>query len=78
MFLRCEDAECILKRLKGRKRLIVGNHDGSWMTKVPVMEYFESVYTMLSWKHQLRTYMIHGHIHNSNFPHPHPTKTESP
>ena len=81
MFLRCEEAESILKRLKGRKRIIVGNHDGSWMSKVPVREYFESVdmmletsvanygatmchYPMLSWKHQLRTYMIHGHIHN--------------
>lgn len=81
MFLRCEEAESILKRLKGRKRLVVGNHDGSWMSKVPVKEYFESVdtmletsvanygatmchYPMLSWKHQLRTYMIHGHIHN--------------
>ena len=34
MFFRCADPESILKRLKGRKRLIVGNHDGSWMGKV--------------------------------------------
>ena len=33
MFLRCADPERILKRLKGKKRLIVGNHDGSWMGK---------------------------------------------
>ena len=29
MFFRCADPESILKRLKGKKRLIVGNHDGS-------------------------------------------------
>ena len=33
MFFRSTNAEEILKRLKGKKRLIVGNHDGSWMTK---------------------------------------------
>lgn len=33
MFFRSTNAEGILKRLKGKKRLIVGNHDGSWMTK---------------------------------------------
>ena len=34
MFFRCSDPEFILKRLKGKKWLIVGNHDGSWMDKV--------------------------------------------
>lgn len=29
MFFRCSDPESILKRLKGKKWLIVGNHDGS-------------------------------------------------
>lgn len=33
----------ILKRLKGKKRLIVGNHDGSWMTKFDYARYFFSV-----------------------------------
>ena len=43
MFFRSADPECILKRLKGRKRLIVGNHDGSWMGKVDLSRYFLSV-----------------------------------
>ena len=81
MFFRCDDAENILRRLKGKKRLLVGNHDGSWMTKLDVRNYFESVdtmletsvgeygvtlchYPLLTWRHQKRTYMIHGHIHN--------------
>lgn len=43
MFFRCEDAESILKRLKGKKRLIVGNHDGSWVGKVELGRFFISV-----------------------------------
>ncbi len=43
MFFRCADPESILKRLKGRKRLIVGNHDGFWMGKVDLDRYFLSV-----------------------------------
>jgi calcineurin-like phosphoesterase family protein len=80
LFFRCADPEAILRRLKGRKRLIVGNHDSSWMDKVDLNRYFVSVddllvttdgtrqltlchYPLLSWKHQLKSYMIHGHIH---------------
>ncbi len=47
MFFRCEDPESILKRLKGKKRLILGNHDGSWTGKVDLPKYFVSVDTML-------------------------------
>ena len=43
MFFRCADPESILKQLKGKKRLIVGNHDGSWMGKVDLSHYFLSV-----------------------------------
>lgn len=43
MFFRCEDAESILKRLKGKKRLIVGNHDSSWVGKVELGRFFISV-----------------------------------
>ena len=43
MFFRSVNFEEILKRLKGKKRLIVGNHDGSWMTKADISRYFESV-----------------------------------
>ncbi len=81
MFFRISDAEPVLKRLKGKKRLIVGNHDSSWMKKVDLTRYFESVdtfletsdgqhgltlchYPLLSWNHQRKSYMVHGHIHN--------------
>ena len=47
MFFRCSDAESILKRLRGKKRLIVGNHDGSWMNKVDQCKYFISVDRLL-------------------------------
>ncbi len=40
---RSNDAETIISRLKGKKRLIVGNHDGSWMKKIDLGKYFESV-----------------------------------
>ncbi len=45
MFFRCEPAtvEDILKRLKGKKHLIQGNHDGSWLTKIDASKYFESI-----------------------------------
>lgn len=81
MFFRCGQPEDVLRRLKGRKRLILGNHDGSWTGKVELARYFQSVdkfleisdgkraltlchYPLLSWKHAMRSYMIHGHIHN--------------
>lgn len=43
MFFWSANAESILKRLKGQKRLIVGNHDESWMSKLDVTKYFASV-----------------------------------
>lgn len=81
LFYRCADPEPILQQLKGRKRLIIGNHDSSWMDKVDLSRYFVSVdpfleitdgvrgitlchYPLLTWKHKLRTFMVHGHIHN--------------
>lgn len=81
MFFRCLNAEEILKRLKGKKRLITGNHDSTWMKSVALDKYFLSVnqylettdgqhtitlchYPLLSWNHQRKGYMIHGHIHN--------------
>ena len=47
MFFRSTNAETILQRLKGKKRLIVGNHDGSWMTKFDYARYFVSVDSFL-------------------------------
>ena len=41
------DEALVEKRLNGKKRLLVGNHDGSWMTKVDVSRYFASVDLML-------------------------------
>lgn len=81
MFFRSNNAEKILQRLKGKKRLIIGNHDGSWMTKFDATKYFASIdnylevsidnhlvvmchYPLLTWKHQKKSYMIHGHIHS--------------
>lgn len=81
MFYRCRDVELILKKLRGRKRLIIGNHDSSWMSEIDLGKYFVSVsnmletsdgkhaltlchYPMLSWRHEHRAYMVHGHIHN--------------
>ena len=46
LFFRAAKVEPILKVLKGHKHLIVGNHDSSWMTKVKVSDYFESVQTL--------------------------------
>ena len=63
MFFRCSDPEFILKRLKGKKWLIVGNHDGSWMDKVDLNHYSICHYPLLAWKNAGRTYMVHGHIH---------------
>ena len=43
MFFRCNYAEDILKQLKGKKRLIIGNHDSSWLNKFDVSRYFISI-----------------------------------
>ena len=43
MFYRHGDPESVLKRLKGKKRLITGNHDDSWMKKVDCSKYFLSI-----------------------------------
>ena len=73
--------EELLEKLKGKKHLIIGNHDSYWMKHVNLNKYFQSVnsylettdgqhrlifshYPMLSWNHQRKSYMIHGHIHN--------------
>lgn len=40
-------AEEYLSILKGRKHLIVGNHDRSWMNKVDLTQWFESVSPLL-------------------------------
>lgn len=82
MFFRTLDPEAILSRLKGKKHLILGNHDSQWVGKVDLTHWFESVghfleisdgqrgltlchFPLVTWSHQKRTYMIHGHIHGN-------------
>ena len=43
LFYRHKDPENVLKHLKGKKRLIKGNHDNSWMSKGDFSKYFQSV-----------------------------------
>lgn len=80
MFFRCDNVVDILSRLKGKKWLLLGNHD-TWVKNIDCSRYFANVgtlietsdgqhaltlchYPMLSWKHAQRSYMVHGHIHN--------------
>ena len=46
LFFRAAKVEPILKVLNGRKHLIVGNHDHTWMKKVAASDYFASVQTL--------------------------------
>lgn len=81
MFFRCDYVEEVLRKLKGKKYLITGNHDSSWLRKFDASKYFEDITKFLetsdgqhklvfshrpqvSWDHERRAYMIHGHIHN--------------
>ena len=82
LFYKHKDPEKILKQLKGKKRLIAGNHDSGWLKMLNASRYFLSVdtlaevsdgkhrlvlchYPLMCWKHELKSYMIHGHIHNN-------------
>ncbi len=82
LFYKHKNPEKILKQLNGKKRLVVGNHDGGWLKEVDTSHYFLSVdhlveisdgkhklvlchYPLMCWKHELKSYMIHGHIHNN-------------
>ena len=46
MFFRAAKVEPILKALNGRKHLIVGNHDHTWMKGMAMSDYFASVQTL--------------------------------
>jgi calcineurin-like phosphoesterase family protein len=43
MFRNVKPPEEYLKRLAGRKRLIIGNHDKEWLKQCDTSKYFESV-----------------------------------
>ena len=78
MFFRSQDPEAILRRLKGKKHLIIGNHDKTWMSKTDLSVHFKSVeyMTVVNTGKGKATlchfpmlefegkYLIHGHIHN--------------
>ena len=46
LFFRAAKVEPILKSLNGRKHLIVGNHDHTWMSRIKAADYFASVQTL--------------------------------
>lgn len=68
-----------LERLNGRKHLIIGNHDSSWMNKAELDYYFESrsyMTVITNEEHRLTLchypmmafdgdFLIYGHIHNN-------------
>jgi len=69
-----------LKKLRGKKHLVVGNHDRSWMKKVAdLSRYFESIENMKVFGNgQCKVtlchypmmsfegdYLVYGHIHNN-------------
>ncbi|MDO4543503.1 MAG: metallophosphoesterase [Clostridia bacterium] len=43
MFFRSTNVESILRRLRGKKRLIVGNHDSAWLAKGNAANFFASI-----------------------------------
>ena len=43
LFYKHKNSESILSQLKGKKKLIIGNHDGGWMNTVDLSKYFVSV-----------------------------------
>jgi len=79
MFRSATVPELFLCQLRGKKHLIVGNHDSSWMKKVELSQYFESVENLKIFsngKYKITLchypmmsfegkYLIHGHIHNN-------------
>ena len=80
LFFKCqENVEEFLKRLKGKKTLIVGNHDKTWLEKIDKNKYFEIVTELLTFDDGQRMvtlchypmvsfegrFHIHGHIHGN-------------
>ncbi len=48
LFRARQPAEEYLSELKGRKHLLIGNHDKYWMKKADLTKWFESVSTLIS------------------------------
>lgn len=81
MFRAKNPPEYYLRQLRGRKHLLIGNHD-QWIKKCDLSAFFISVhdewhtsdgqhaislnhYPMMSWPHENRAYMVFGHLHNA-------------
>lgn len=47
LLFRTKDPEKIISRLKGKKHLIVGNHDRTWLPKIEAGKYFVSIDPLL-------------------------------
>lgn len=47
LLFRTKNPEAIISRLKGKKHLIIGNHDRSWLKKCDASQYFESIDNLL-------------------------------
>lgn len=47
LLFRSNNPETIISRLKGKKHLILGNHDRSWLKKCDADRYFESIDNLL-------------------------------
>ena len=63
-----EGVEEILKKLKGRKHLIIGNHDYSWMKSIEPRKYFVETETLLVLKEEGRV-MTLCHYPIMSWPH---------
>ena len=63
-----EGVEEILKKLKGRKHLIIGNHDYSWMKNIELIKYFVETETLLVLKEEGRV-MTLCHYPIMSWPH---------
>ena len=58
LFFRHKDPVAVLEQLTGKKRLILGNHDGSWTGKVDLSAFFEEVTLMAEWTDGQRRYTL--------------------
>lgn len=62
------DPPAVLDRLSGRKHLIVGNHDHTWISRVPLERHFVSVDDLLVLKEEGRI-MVLCHYPLLSWPH---------
>lgn len=63
-----EGVEEVLRKLKGKKHLIIGNHDYSWMKKIEIGKYFVEVESLLVLKEEGRV-MTLFHYPIMSWPH---------